>query len=234
MQISMNKYIFSFFILLFFVLGQPVKALSPETKTAVTSNQVVVIGASYAKGWLPTELAGFKVINKGVGGEETHQILARFQTDVVDLKPKPVIIWGFINDIFRSKPDLINAKLEKTKQNILTMIKMAQDAGITPILATEVTITTRTGFIESLASFVGELRGKSSYQDYINGLVVETNHWLTEVATKQDIVLLDFKTVLADETGKRKREYATDDGSHLTVAAYMALTDYVKTINLRL
>ena len=111
---------------------------------------------------------------------------------------------------------------------------MAQDAGITPILATEVTITTRTGFIESLASFVGELRGKSSYQDYINGLVVETNHWLTEVATKQDIVLLDFKTVLADETGKRKREYATDDGSHLTVAAYMALTDYVKTINLRL
>ncbi|MCP9462685.1 MAG: hypothetical protein NNA24_11645, partial [Nitrospira sp.] len=62
---------------------------------------LVIIGASYAKGLGQHELAGYQVINKGINGEQSFEMLARFETDVVGLKPNAVLIWGFINDIFR-------------------------------------------------------------------------------------------------------------------------------------
>ena len=45
------------------------------------------------------------VINRGVAGQQSFELLARFDNDVVPERPRAVILWGFINDIFRAPSD---------------------------------------------------------------------------------------------------------------------------------
>lgn len=208
------------------------KRAKTETSIAPKAVQVVIIGASYAKGWTPTELGGFKVVNRGVGGEETHEMLARFDRDVTAQAPRAVIIWGFINDIFRSTPEAVEKKLVRSRENINAMIDKAQSKGITPILATEVTLPVRDSWSERVAGWIGALRGKQGYQDYVNGHVLEMNRWLRRLAAEKKLTLLDFEKVLADSNNRRKLEYATPDGTHLSPQAYEALTKYAQHMNL--
>ena len=196
------------------------------------NDSIIIIGASYAHGWKIKSIAGLKVINVSIGGAETNDMLSRFNKDVIERKPKAVIIWGFINDIFRSKPDQVQSKLTTTKNNILIMIDRAQNAGIIPILATELTITSRDSFTEYIAGFLGKILGKKSYQDYVNNLVMETDNWLENIARKRGLLLLDFQAELSDDNGIRLRKYATSDGSHVSQEAYQVLSDYVANLKL--
>jgi lysophospholipase L1-like esterase len=199
---------------------------------ATANAHVVIIGASYAKSWELPELDGLKVVNRGVGGEQTHEVLARFDSDVVASAPRAVIIWGFINDIFRSTPDEVETKLVRSRENLNAMIEKARSKGIIPIVATEVTLPVGDTWSDRLAGWVGALRGKQGYQDYINGHVVEMNHWLRRTAAEKKLTVLDFEKALADSKGRRKPEYATPDGTHLSLQAYVVLTDYTKRMNL--
>jgi lysophospholipase L1-like esterase len=143
-----------------------------------------------------------------------------------------VIIWGFINDVFRSTPEEVEAKLVRSRDNLNTMIEKARSKGIIPIVATEVTLPVGDSWSDRIAGWVGTLRGKQGYQDYINGHVVEMNHWVRRIAAEKKLTVLDFEKVLADSKGRRKPEYATQDGTHLSPQAYEALTDYTKRMNL--
>lgn len=192
------------------------------------SKTLVIIGASYAKGLNPKELAGYQVVNKGVNGEQSFEMLSRFETDVVALKPDAVLIWGFINDIFRGDATQIDQILKRTRESTAAMVAMAKKAGISPILATEVTIRGRDGLKEMAGELVAGLLGKQSYQDYVNGHVRDTNRWIREMAAREGILLLDFEAVLADPRGVRKKEFSKPDGSHISEAGYELLTHYVE------
>ena len=63
---------------------------------------LVITGASYAADWKSPQLPGYTVVNKGKGGDETKQVLARFDADVLALKPAAVLIWGHINNYHRA------------------------------------------------------------------------------------------------------------------------------------
>lgn len=198
-------------------------------KIAVSSKTLVVLGASYAGGWDPKRpVAGYRMVNKGVSGQQSFEMLARFEGDVSGLKPDAVIVWGFINDVFRSDRAQIDQTLRRTRESILAMVELAKKSGISPILATEVTIRTKDGWLEAFQSMVGRILGKSSYQDYINGHVIETNRWIKETATREGILLLDFEKVLADQSGLRRKEFALPDGSHISVQGYESLTQYAQ------
>lgn len=202
------------------VAASRVKAAKPATPT------MVILGASYARDWGIEQAGRYRVVNKGVDGNQTHEMLARFDSDVIKQRPSTVLIWGFINDIFRSSREGVTEKLGRTRENIKAMLAKSQAAGITPILATEVTMTTRDSLSEKLAAWFGKLRGKQGYHEYVNRHVLDVNAWIREIARERKIVLLDFERVLANDQGERQRRYAIDDGSHLTRAAYAALTDH--------
>jgi lysophospholipase L1-like esterase len=193
-------------------------------------SSIVLIGASYAKGWSLDQIDGMRIINKGVSGEQSFEMLARFQEDVISLKPKSVIIWGFINDIHRSKRENIDATITKAKKSFMEMVKLAKENQIVPILATEVTIRAKDSWSETLAGWVGGLLGKKSYQDYVNKHVLETNKWLKNYAMKQNLLLLDLQPVISDENGRRQKEYATKDGSHISQKGYDKLTEYAQGV----
>ena len=109
------------------------------------------------------------------------------------------------------------------------MIDKAREHGITPIVATEITMSMRPGFKETVMTWVGKLLNKSSYQDYINGHVMAVNQWLKIYAADNDLVLLDFQSLLADDDGiMRKKEYSQGDGSHISEKAYGIIAKYIQ------
>ena len=56
-------------------------------------SKMVILGASYAGGWGQPALPGYEIVNRGAGGEETSQMRARFERDVLTQQPSVVLIW---------------------------------------------------------------------------------------------------------------------------------------------
>lgn len=216
----------------------PAATTRPPARTRVTpppastpvlrhpDGPLVVLGASYAAGWQPSNLAKRVVVNQGVAGEQAADMLARFERDVTSADPRAVVLWGFINDLFRSPPGNNAEAVAKVRDSFTRMIALARTHGIEPILVTEVTIRPAASRLERPIQWIGDLLGRSSYQDRINAEVVAMNQWLTELADREGLLILDFKAVLADARGWRSRPFALPDGSHITVAGYEALTAF--------
>jgi lysophospholipase L1-like esterase len=203
-------------------------ALAVPTVSAAPGDPVLVIaGASYSKDWKTPPLPGYRVVNTGKGGDETQQVLARFG-EVLAARPAAVILWGHINNIHRAPEGQMEAAKERARANYREMVAIAKANGITPILATEVTLSEAVGFMNRLAAFVGGLRGKEGYNARINREVRGVNDWLRVFAREQNLKLLDFEKVLEGSDGFRDTDYTTDDGTHISEAGYVALTRYAR------
>lgn len=199
-------------------------------ETEVAQFDMIIIGASYAEGWHLESVGEHSVLNVGIGGEETGQMLDRFEQDVVSRRPKAVVIWGLINDVFRSPAGEMSATEEQVKANYLAMIDMAMANGIKVVLASEVTMGPKAGFSEWIRGVVGRARGKVSYQERINANVSRINLWLRETSQQKGLTFLDFEKVLAGDNGMRLSEYCQPDGSHISDLGYSALTEYARPI----
>jgi lysophospholipase L1-like esterase len=81
----------------------------------------------------PDLRAAVTVVNKGVSGQNTAEGLARFDGDVVALKPAWVLIFFGANDALSEKKFLALAAF---KSNLAAMLDKAAAAGIKPVLAT--------------------------------------------------------------------------------------------------
>jgi lysophospholipase L1-like esterase len=202
-------------------------ALSTEPVTS--SNRLVILGASYAGSWGTPPLPGYSVVNRGVGGEQTGGMRARFQKDVIAAQPKTVLIWGHINNItqtgFGDAAKLAAVK-KAAQDDYLWMLQQARAAGIDVILATEIPLAEPTGLVNGAVAFINGLRGKQSYATQVNREVRELNAFVRQLAAREKLVLLDFEKVFAPEDGARKPEFAQEDRSHVTPAGYQALTRY--------
>ncbi len=203
----------------------PVKAVGYHYP-GLEKTMIVILGASYAAGWNPACDGRITFLNRGASGEQSFEMLARFETDVTAENPRAVILWGYINDIFRTDEASRPAAKERVRESFLEMIRLARAGDMEPLLATEVTIRRKAGFKESMAGMAGSILGKTSYQDRVNGHITELNHWLRELAAAEGLLLLDFERVLAGSDGHRKKEFAKDDGSHIPAAGYAALSLY--------
>lgn len=207
-------------------------ALADSTGTTVSENaagprSLVILGASYAKGWGTPVLPGYqRVINRGIGGEETGGMLRRFQADVVGAKADAVLIWGHVNNISRAAPDRIEAAKAAARSDFDAMVKLAQSANIEVILATEIPWTEASGILETVYGWIARLRGKTSYATRVSAHVEEVNEYLRTLAQREGLRLLDFGRAFANEDGTRKSEYAAEDGSHISRAGYHALSAY--------
>lgn len=80
--------------------------------------------------WMARRLPGYRVINRGVSGNSTRDMLNRFQRDVIEASPRYVVILGGVNDDRHRLPE------SDTIRNIRSMVDQAQAAGIRPILCT--------------------------------------------------------------------------------------------------
>jgi lysophospholipase L1-like esterase len=98
---------------------------------------VILFGDSRIALWQPMpDLPGVNIQNRGIGGSTTRQMLARFETDVLDMAPKIVVIQAGVNDLVAAglNPDHQERLLAATVANIREMCKRASERGIKVVL----------------------------------------------------------------------------------------------------
>lgn len=174
-----------------------------RTLPPATPHRVIFIGDSITEAWKPSTPALFTddVIDRGVSGETTTQMLARFRTDVIDLHPAVVHIMGGINDIHSPPGTAL------TRSNIESMVELARAHGITVIL----------GAAPPSSSFQGISDPESAAH------VVWLDAWVRDYAGQNGLIFVDYHAPLADET-HGIRDGLSNDGIHPNRRAFDIMT----------
>lgn len=173
--------------------------------TAPTGPRVVLFGDSITDGWpqqRPEFFAATGFIGRGISGEETSNMVLRFRQDVIDIQASTVVILAGINDI------AINMggpyREDVTYANILTMIDLAWQNGIRPVIC---------GVLPSY-----HLRWRTEVTDCFEK-VCSLNARLKAYCERHGITYIDYGTVLAGPDGK-VRDGLTTDTVHPNAAGY--------------
>ena len=169
---------------------------------AVTPD-VVFMGNSITDNWAkmrPDFFLKHNIAGRGISGQVSSQMLVRFQSDVVNLKPKAVVILSGTNDIARNNGQI---SLEHICDNIKSMCQIAMYNGIRPIIAS-----------------VLPCAGYSWRKDLSPAEDIKTlNKMLKEYAEKNGFGFVDYYSALVDERGGLP-ECFTKDGCHPNDKAY--------------
>ena len=101
----------------------------------INGNRIVFMGNSITESWselYPEYFSEKDYINRGIGGQTTPQMLIRFREDVIDLKPKIVVILAGTNDIAGNTGP---ATVKMITDNIISMAELARSNRIHVILS---------------------------------------------------------------------------------------------------
>ncbi len=173
---------------------------------AAEPQKVVFIGDSITEGWpqiAPAFFEGKPYVPRGVSGQTSLQILARFQRDVLDQKPAAVVILAGTNDIAENGGPY---DAPATRQALEAMCALARGQGIRVVIA-------------SLLPTV-EYPWNTGRQPAPK--IVELNAFLKELAAKQGAVYLDYYAALVDEHGGLRTEFSPD-GVHPNAKGYAVM-----------
>lgn len=169
---------------------------------------VVFMGNSIIEGWKQSDPEFFlnpKMINRGIGGQTTPQMLMRFEQDVLNANPQAVLILAGTNDIAGNTGEIT---LPEIRDNIAEMAQMAMENDIQVILCSV------------LPAFEYPWRpGRRPDQK-----IPELNALLKELAKEKNIFYLDFFAVMADERNGLPKKLA-GDGVHPTPEGYSVMKD---------
>jgi lysophospholipase L1-like esterase len=165
--------------------------------------RVVFLGNSITEGWINQDPGFFHshgYINRGIGGQTTPQMLVRFREDVVNLRPKVVIILAGINDIAQNTGP---SRLENVAGNIISMAEIAKANGIRVILCS----------VLPAFSF--------PWHPGIDPVpsIIKLNRTLQDYAEKNKLGFVNYYPALVDEKEGFKKGLAID-GVHPNLAGY--------------
>jgi acyl-CoA thioesterase-1 len=163
--------------------------------------RVVFLGDSITEFWkLSDSFPGKPYINRGISGQTTPQILLRLRQDVIDLKPKVVVILAGTNDIAENTGPM---PLSAIEGNLASMVELAHVNGIKVVLASV------------LPAARYPWRPDIEPVEKIRAL----NAWIKEYAAQSGSVFLDYFDAMADPRSGLKPALS-EDGVHPTPAGY--------------
>jgi lysophospholipase L1-like esterase len=178
--------------------------------------RVVFFGDSITDGWkLDQYFPGEPYINRGIGGQSTYHMLLRFRPDVIDLKPKVVVILAGTNDISSTTEQ---HKVENIKSNFLSMVDLAHANGMNVVIAS---ITPVSDYNKDKA---GNVVVRTVQRPPV--MINELNTWLKALCAERGLIYLDYFTAMADEKGLMKEDIAKD-GLHPNDKGYAIMKPLV-------
>ena len=181
---------------------QNVKLGSP----LANENRVVFMGNSITDGWIdisPEFFTGRPYIDRGISGQTTPQMLVRFRPDVIDLKPKVVVILAGINDIAGNTGP---STLEMIEANISSMAELAKAHEIKVVLSS---VLPAYDFPWNPGVFPAEK-------------IAVLNEWIKKYAAENGFTYLDYYSPMVDERKGLKKEYS-EDGVHPNKLGYKVM-----------
>jgi lysophospholipase L1-like esterase len=170
---------------------------------AAAEARVVFMGDSITDAWpqprFGTFFAGKPYVGRGISGQTTPQMLVRFRPDVIDLKPKVVVILAGTNDIAGNTGPMSNEEIEA---NLASMAELAKVHGIRVVLSSILPVS---------AYHVAPNGAPQTLQRPMTRIRA-INEWMKAYAAKERHVYLDYWTAaMVDETGHMRTELTGDD-----------------------
>ncbi len=172
-----------------------------------TRNRVVMFGDSITAFWdlAPFETEAVALINRGIPGQNSSQMVLRFVDDVVALKPRKVGILCGTNDLRAYVGDpasVADSALARIRRNLVAMCDIAKANNIAVVLAT-------------LPPVCGDRDRVNRDSDAIR----TANAWLKVFAEQRGYPLADYHRALADKDGHLPAELG-EDGLHPSPSGY--------------
>ena len=165
--------------------------------------KAVFMGNSITDNWAKFHPEFFKTndfIGRGISGQVTSQMLCRFQSDVIALRPRIVVIMAGTNDIAQNNGYIAH---EHILQNIQSMCELAKLNKIRPVLCS------------CLPAAAFKWRPEMKPAEDIKRL----NQMIRAYAKANKIKYIDYYSALVDERGGLPEKYAKD-GVHPNMDGY--------------
>ena len=175
-------------------------------------NRVVFMGDSITQGWRIEGPNGYfpgkPYINRGISGQTTPQMLVRFRQDVIDLKPKAVVILAGINDIAgNTGPET----LEEIEGNLASMAELAAADHIRVVLCS----------VMPAFDFPWSPGMNPAPK------VLALNAWMKSYAAEKGHVYVDYHSAMKDERDGLPAALS-HDGVHPLAAGYAVMAPLVE------
>jgi len=178
-----------------------------------TGKRIVFMGDSITEGWsnlYPKFFQNKEHINRGISGQTSPQMLIRFRADVIDLKPKTVVILAGINDIAENTGP---SNVKMITDNIFSMADLAKTSGIKIVLSS------------ILPAFEFPWKKIPDAPAFIN----DVNSVIKKYCEVKSFRYVDYYTSMADER-KGLRESLSEDGVHPNFEGYEIMSTIVNDI----
>jgi len=172
---------------------------------AAGESRVVFFGDSITDIWkLADYFPGKAYINRGIGGQTTPQMLVRFREDVIDLKPKVVVILAGTNDIAGNTGPMT---LPLIQANYTTLAELARLHEIRLVFSSVLPVNNYTP------------RAQDFFAQRSPEKILELNRWLKAYCAANGCQYLDYFSAMVDDKGMLKKDL-TEDGLHPNAAGY--------------
>jgi lysophospholipase L1-like esterase len=177
--------------------------------------RVVFMGDSITQNWGLADPKFFDhgILDRGISGQTSEQMLVRFRSDVVALRPKIVLILAGTNDVAGNTGPTSPQFFEN---NIMSMAEIARANGIEVVLCS----------IPPTAAF--NWRPKLDPRPRIKQL----NAWLRSYADQHHLTFVDYYPLLAGPAGEFRADLS-NDGVHPNRSGYRLMRALVEKEVLR-
>ncbi len=171
------------------------------------SPKVVFMGNSITELWAIADPGFFsdEVVDRGISGQTSPQMLLRFRADVIAIKPRTVQILAGTNDIAGNTGLTSERAFE---DNIESMVELAKAHHIRVVLASILPM--------------GSIGWQPQYRPAEE--VRRLNRWLRDYAAMSGVAYLDYYTRLATPDGAFRPDLS-NDGVHPNLAGYAIMRE---------
>lgn len=178
-------------------------------------DRVVLIGDSITEFW-PAGFDGrsWRCINRGIAGQNSSQILLRFEDDAVALAPKLVVMLCGTNDLRAyagPAASVAPSALRHIQRNITAMADICAGRSIGLALATIPPV------------------GLQPEVHRDGAAIIAANRWLAAFARERALPVVDYHAALIDEHG-RLPVALSDDGVHPNAVGYERMSAVLSAV----
>ena len=175
---------------------------------ASDKTRVVFLGDSITDGWRLNEYFGDRdFVNRGISGQITGEMLGRMKEDVINLKPKAMLVLAGTNDLARG------IALRTIEDNLSMIADLAVYNHIQPLFASVLPVSdyhrdTNPAYAQS--------------QRRSPRLIRELNDWLQSMCEQRHFTYVDYYSAMVDQAGWMPADMA-DDGLHPNAKGYRVM-----------
>ncbi|WP_156560992.1 G-D-S-L family lipolytic protein [Clostridium paraputrificum] len=150
------------------------------------------------------------VINRGIGGDNSHYLTMRLEADAIQLKPKNLVLLIGVNDtmFLGTKYVLVDTSYEVLRERIIKNTKDIVERALE----------------NNISIYVGAILPTNMKNDIFlkerNTMIKEVNKEIKEFCTLMSIKYIDYHKAFVDDDGLTLKDGYCNDGVHPNVKGY--------------